>query len=123
MIIDNLTGEVIEEKENKNEIALMKAQEIIDFDKLDELYEAMDIAEANLKNYINEFEKKLLDILRTLPDGEQKIESEYRTFSRRKGYLKDTFDSKKFKKDYPELYQRYVSKTAINESLVIRERK
>ena len=121
-VIDSETGE-LKEVEETNDIALRKANEICDLDKVVELYEAMEIAKASYENYVNEFKKELLDYLRTLPKGEQKIVSEYMTFSRRDGYLRESFDSKGFKRDYPELYEKYVSMTAVNESLVIKQNK
>ena len=121
-VIDKDTGEIIE-IEDEADIVLRKANEIVDIDKVVDLFEAMEIAKANYENFVAEFKPKLLDYLRTLPEGQQKIVSEYMTFSRRGGYLRESFDSEKFKKDYPELYNEYVSMTAVNESLVIKERK
>lgn len=121
-VVNAETGEIME-VEDTNDIALRKANEIVDIDKVVELYEAMELTKASYENYVNQFKKELLDYLRTLPKGEQKIVSEYLTFSRRDGYLRESFDSKGFKKDYPELYNKYVSMTAVNESLVIKENK
>lgn len=120
--VDNETGE-IKEIEDKNEIALRKANEIIDFEKLEELYEQADIAKANLDNYLLGFKKQLLDLLREMPKGEQKIVAKYRTFLRRDGYLRETLDSKGLKAKYPDIYNEFVSMTAVNESLVIKENK
>lgn len=121
-IVNAETGE-IEEVEETNDIALRKANEIVDIDKVVELYEAMEIAKASYENYVAEFKKQLLDYLRTLPKGEQKIISEYMTFSRRDGYLRETLDSKGLKAKYPDIYNEFVSMTAVNESLVIKENK
>lgn len=121
-IIDEETGELIEVEET-NDIALRKANEIVNIDKVVELYEAMEIAKASYDNYVKEFKKQLLDYLRTLPKGEQKIVSKYITFTRKNGYLKETFNAKEFKKAYPDLYKKFVAVTAVDETLVIKENK
>lgn len=64
------------------------------------------------------FKKQLEEISEAY--GFVKLDNEYFTITRVDGYTKDTFDSKKFKEDYAELYKQYVKQSEVKPSIRIK---
>lgn len=67
-----------------------------------------------------EFSSRLLEEFNKY--GLDKLENEDLIISKRNSYVRESFDSKKFKEDHPELYDGYKKESVVNESISIRLR-
>lgn len=67
-----------------------------------------------------EFSSRLLEEFNKY--GLDKLENEDLIISKRNSYVREGFDSKKFKEDHPELYDGYKKESVVNESISIRLR-
>ena len=116
-IIDNTTGELVE-KENENEIALRETHEVIDYQKVYDLYEKAEEIKSQIDLMLQKAKPQLMEYIKA--HDNKPIKYHDLTISYRKGYMKNTFDSKKFKKDHEDLFNQYTYLTGIDETISVR---
>lgn len=115
--IDNDTGEIVE-AEDKNEIALKETNEIINYEQLYDFYEQKQYIEEQIKLMTAKAKPELIAYIKA--HGNKPIKYHDLTISYRKGYMKTNFDSKKFKEDNEELYNKYTHLTGIDETISVK---
>ena len=119
-VINNTTGEIVE---LDDKVAETRALTTVQVNKLisDEVLEKLYMLQA-LKEQEEVLRHELLPVLRAYNEvtGEKTYKHEYLDLTYKKGFLRDNFDSKRFKADYPDLYKEYVSQSAVKESVSIK---
>lgn len=116
-VIDSETGELIEQ-EDTNEIALRETNEVINYEQIYNLYEKAQIIQAQIDTALANAKPKLMEYIKA--HGNQPIKYHDLTISYRKGYMKTSFDSKKFKLEHEDLYNEYTYVTGINETISVK---
>jgi len=79
---------------------------------------------AKLEEIKTEVNKRIQEVLRDqyLSSGEQSVASENYTYTYVPGSMRETFDTKSFKVDQPELYKKYVKTSEVKESLRVNKK-
>ena len=121
-IIDHKTGEVIE----KQEIVEYQNNEVI----TEELIEIIDnyyMAKQRFDEAIKNNDEKIREIVkangkRSDTGKSYKLSTKYYDFLVTEPTTRETFDSKQFKQDYPEVYKQYTKTSQVKEGLKIKER-
>lgn len=116
-VVDSLTGEIIEIEED-NEIALRETNEIINYEELYNLYETLEGVKSQIALMEEKAKPELIKYIKA--HNGNNIKYHDLTISLRKGYMKTNFDSKKFKEDNPELYNKYSYLKGIDETIVVK---
>lgn len=116
-IIDNETGELIEQQDN-NEIALRETNQLINYEEVYDLYEKAEAIKSQIDLMLQKAKPELMAYIKA--HNNEPIKYHDLTISYRKGYMKSTFDSKKFKQDHEDLYNQYTHLTGIDETLSVK---
>lgn len=90
-------------------------------DKYAKLLDAIDKLTA-LKNKVNEKAKELLKE-QYLASGETKVENELFNMTYIAEGFRESFDVTKFRKEHPELYEKYIKISKVNDSIRITKKK
>lgn len=77
---------------------------------------------TELKNKVNNKAKELLKE-QYLINGETKVESELFNMTYIAGGFRESFDSARFKKEHPELYEKYIKISKVSDSIRITKKK
>lgn len=116
-IIDNETGEIIEVEED-NEIALRETQDLINYEELYDLYEKLEGVKSQIAMIEENAKPELIKYIKA--HNGNNIKYHDLTISLRKGYMKTNFDSKKFKEEHKDLYDKYSYLKGIDETIVVK---
>lgn len=119
-VINNTTGEVIEVDDSASE---SRALVIADIRKLttDEKLEKIYLLQA-LEEMVEQLRFDLLPDMREYYQltGEKTYKDDYWELTYTAGHTRKNFKKKEFKKDYPELYEKYIEEVVVKESVKIK---
>ncbi len=114
-----MTFELIELKEEATDYAVVSSQEFSD------KYLSLAIAIKNLSEAKKAVDEKLKEIMKEkyYESGTQTIETDSCKITYVPDSIKETFNSTQFKKDYPELYKKYVKTSNVSSSIKLTPKK
>lgn len=105
-VIDMETGELVD-KVDENALVLKEALDLsIDFDRYEELAEQSKIIKAQIEEWENEYDKKIIELLRR--NNAKSLKTKYQTYTiveEQKNVQR--LDTKTLKEKEPEIYNKY----------------
>lgn len=115
-VINNETGEVLE-KQDVSELVVKETSDVINYEEIYDLFEQSAIAKAKLESVLDKVKPIILQQMKD--KGIKSFEHNGIKFQYRKGYMRENFDSKKFKLEHEDLYNQYSYLKGIDESIAI----
>lgn len=105
-----------------NKVMVREALELgVDFDMYEELKEQADYIKEQLEIWEFNSREAIKEVLKK--NNAKSLQTRYSTYSLVDESVRQTIDSKRFKEDYPDLFNEYSKETIVKEHLMIRKRK
>lgn len=108
----------ISQKNDSNSLELLQSDELSQLCEIEAEIASFERKLKELKEVEDTFKKRMLKLM--TDNGIKKWESDRLTISVRASSVRESFDSKQFKEDNPELYGQYIKTSNVSASLTIK---